>query len=322
MAEFRTDPLRGHTVLINGQRGRRPSEFSISVSTPSAATCAFCRGHEDQTPPAIEQDAGVEWTYRLFPNRYPAVCEDATTALPDNQGLAFQLANGRHEVLVESAEHFATADEYSVDHWVRILEIWQRRLRALYQVQQIRYVHIFRNQGYRGGATLVHPHQQIVALPVIPKAIALRLEKLRPDGVHEQCEHCRWIESEVRAGERLLAHGDDFVALACFAPHFPYEWQILARNHVRFDELERDRLVGLAEVLLRGLKSLRRACNGPDFNLILFSTPPDERFAAPNWAIDVLPRISTQAGFEWGTGVHIVSTPPEEAAAALRSHWA
>lgn len=321
MAEFRTDPLRGHTVLINGQRGRRPSEFTLSISTPPAESCAFCRGHEDQTPRAIEQDAETEWTYRLFPNRFPAVHADATSALPDDEGLAYQLATGRHEVLVETNDHFAQADEYGADRWVTIFEIWQRRLRALYREQQIRYVHIFRNQGYRGGATLVHPHQQIVALPLIPHAIALRLERLSEDGIHDQCAHCRWIANELSAGTRLLAQDDDLIALSCFAPRFPYEWQILSREHERFEQLDAARLGRLAALLLGGLKALRRACDAPDFNLILFSTPPDERFSAPSWAIDVLPRISTQAGFEWGTGVHIVSKPPEEAAETLRSCW-
>lgn len=321
MAEFRTDPLRGHTVLINGQRGRRPSEFTLSISTPSVEACAFCRGREDRTPPAIEQDAAREWTYRLFPNMFPAVSDDATTVLPDNEALPYLLATGKHEVLVETHDHFAQADEYSIDHWVRIFKVWQRRLALLYSDLRIRYVHIFRNQGFRGGATLVHPHQQIAALPLIPQTIALRLERLAADGVHERCGHCRWLEHEVHVKTRLLADDGDCVALACYAPRFPYEWQLLGRAHMRFDELGVDQLRRVATTLLCGLKALRWSCDAPDFNLILFSTPPGERFSAPSWAIDVLPRTSTQAGFEWGTGVHIVSTPPEEAADVLRSKW-
>lgn len=321
MAEFRTDPLRGHTVLINGERGRRPSEFSLTINTPPAEDCPFCRGHEDQTPPSIAQDNSPDWNWRIFPNRYPAVHSDAKSVLPDNQGLDYSPAIGRHEVLIESADHFAQADEYSIAKWVEIFEIWQRRLRVLYADSRIRYVHIFRNQGYRGGATLVHPHQQIVGLPLVPGYVATRLEKLSPDNVHETCAHCRWTESEIRSGDRLLKHEGDMIAVACFAPRFPFEWQILPSEHKRFDELGRKELEQIATILLSGLKALRAACNAPDFNLILFSTPPDSTFVKPCWAIDILPRISTQAGFEWGTGVHIVSEPPEEAAQKLRAIW-
>ncbi len=185
----------GHTVLINGERGRRPSEFSLTINTPPAEDCPFCRGHEDQTPPSIEQDRNPDWNWRLFPNRYPAVHSDAKSVLPDDQGLDFSPAIGRHEVLIESADHFAQADEYSIAKWVEIFEIWQRRLRDMYNESRIRYVHIFRNQGYRGGATLVHPHQQIVGLPLIPGYVATRLEKLSSYCEHDACAYCSWVQS-------------------------------------------------------------------------------------------------------------------------------
>ncbi len=314
MAEFRTDPLRGQTVLINGQRGNRPSEFTLKIETPSPETCPFCRGHEAATPPSIEQDQTPDWTWRLFPNRYPAVSAEVVPLIENDFVLA---AFGKHEVLVESAEHFGQACDYSIEHWVEIFRLWQRRLRAHYDDPAHRYVHIFRNQGYRGGATLVHPHQQIVALPLIPDYVTQRLSLL--ENSRGGCSHCDWLEHETADGARILEQDNETVCLVAFAPRFPFEWQIYPRSHQRFDALGDTQMTGLARVLLAGLNAMKEACGNPDFNLILFSTPPG--FGREMWGLDILPRTSTQAGFEWGTGVHIVSTPPEEACLRIRAHW-
>ena len=314
MAEFRRDPLRGHTVLINGQRGNRPSEFSLKIETPDDSNCAFCRGHEDSTPPSIEQDQALDWNWRLFPNRFPAVLEHPAP-LVENEFT--QAAVGRHEVLVETAHHYAQAHEYGIEQWVEIFHIWQRRLTALYVVEEIQYVHIFRNQGYRGGATLVHPHQQIVGLPLIPDAIAKRIEIVQHVN---QCPHCAWINREANDGVRVLENHEDMIAITAFAPRFPFEWQIYPKTHENFEEIEVANLQTLARMLRNGLIALKETCGNPDFNLVLFSVP-GRRAGRRLWGLDVLPRISTQAGFEWGTGVHIVSTPPEEACWRLRTNW-
>lgn len=314
MAEFRTDPLRGHTVLINGQRGNRPSEFTLKIETPDESTCAFCRGHEDSTPPSIEQDRTPDWNWRLFPNRFPAVLEHPVP-LVENEFT--QAAIGRHEVLVESAHHYAQPHEYGVEQWLEIFQIWQRRLGALYAVEEVQYVHIFRNQGYRGGATLVHPHQQFVGLSLIPGAIAERIEIVQRDG---DCPHCEWVNREAHDGVRVLENHDDMIAITAFAPRFPFEWQIYPKTHECFEEVEAAKLQTLAGILRNGLIALKETCGNPDFNLVLFSVP--NRGAGRRlWGVDILPRISTQAGFEWGTGVHIVSTPPEEAGRRLRANW-
>jgi len=231
VAEFRTDPLRGHTVLINGQRGNRPSEFTLEIETPDESACAFCRGHEDATPPSIEQDRTPDWNWRLFPNRFPAVLEHPVP-LVENEFT--QAAIGRHEVLVESAHHYAQPHEYGVGQWVEIFQIWQRRLIALYAVEEIQYIHIFRNQGYRGGATLVHPHQQIVGLPLIPEAIAKRIEIVQRES---PCPHCEWINREANDGVRVLENHEDMIAITAFAPRFPFEWQIYPKTHERFENV-------------------------------------------------------------------------------------
>lgn len=269
------------------------------------------------TPSAIEQDNDEgNWDMRLFPNRFPAVEKDAKCSIEFN--LAFA-AVGSHEVLVETADHFAQAFDYSVTKWLSIFQLWQRRLRALYQVQGTAYVHIFRNQGYRGGATLVHPHQQIVSLPVVPDYIERRISKSAFDQ-DEGCQHCRWVAFERDNKVRILEERCDSILLVAFAPRFSFEMQILSSQHMRFDELSNEQLLAVAEMLSRSLKALARSNDNPDYNLVLFSTPPN-RYDAKLWAIDIIPRIGTQAGFEWGTGVHIVSMPPEEAARTLRSHW-
>lgn len=320
MAEFRIDPLRGHTALVNDRRGHRPSEFSVTIDTASPSVCPFCPGHEQQTPPSSEQDRTQGWSWRLFPNLYPAVSEDAMTTMQGDGTCTSFPAFGYHEVLVETDEHHGRADEYATNRWLDVMCIWQRGLRRFYGDSRVRYVHIFRNQGYRAGATIAHPHQQLVALPFVPNQVS---ERIRRMGVWTSsgCEHCNWLKAELQTQKRVLEESREAVALACFAPRFPFEWQIVGRAHQRFDELDSDSLSSIAGMILSGLSAMRNAVNDPDFNLILFSTPPDIPDVKPTWAIDILPRIGTQAGFEWGTGVHIVSVPPEEAADLLADHW-
>lgn len=164
----------------------------------------------------------------------------------------------------------------------------------------------------------MHPHQQIVALPVLPDAVGKRMDLSRH--VPRGCTYCRWIKRELSDGSRILDQVEDVAAMAAFAPRFPFEWLLLPTMHDRFDELEAKQITGLAKLLSRGLRAMALACGNPDFNLVLFSGPPGHGMDA-GWGLDVLPRMSTQAGFEWGTGVHIVSTPPEEAAIRLKGFW-
>lgn len=318
MAEFRTDPLRGFTVLINGARGERPSEFHVSVQSDPTLVCPFCPGHEDMTPPSIyeERDGGC-WSLRLVPNRFPALSRESTSLVESS---ALGIANpalGEHEVLIETSDHSARAHDLSESQWVAILRVWQMRLRHHYSVNPQQYVHIFRNEGYRGGATLSHPHEQIAVLPFVPEQIANRRRLMDEHRAKTgRCLHCEWISEEIESKVRVIHESECSIAITQFAPRFPYEWVIHPRDHLPFHEISLDRIEEIAICLTRALRAVAGRVRHADSNIVLFCPPPS--WGEFPWSLEVLPRVSTQAGFEWGTGIHIVSTPPEEAAALIR----
>jgi UDPglucose--hexose-1-phosphate uridylyltransferase len=317
MAEFRTDPLRGFTVLINGARGERPSEFQVSVQSDPSLVCPFCRGHEHMTPPSIyEERDSAGWTLRLVPNRFPALSRDAKSLVESSTLGEATPAIGEHEVLIETSTHDARAHDLSKTQWVSIMRIWQMRLKHHYAQDSNCYVHIFRNEGYRGGATLSHPHEQIAVLPFVPDQIARREHLLRAYRDREgKCLHCVWLAEESANGARVIRKSERAISMTQFAPRFPYEWVIHPADHTPFHELSHVRIEEVAQHLASGLKAVSRITRHPDSNIVLFAPPPE--WGEFPWSLEVLPRVSTQAGFEWGTGIHIVSTLPEEAAALI-----
>ena len=208
-----------------------------------------------------------------------------------------------------------------------VVRTWRDRVRALEQDPGCAYVQLFKNHGRNAGASLSHPHSQIVGLPVVPARIGEEIEAAaRFRAVHGECLSCRVLEEEIDDGRRVILDEAGFVATAPFASRFPYEVRLEPRGHPgRFAELEDVRAGSLARRLRTVLGRLRRSLGDPPFNLLLRQAPapgrggrPDEEVAASfHWRIEILPILARAAGFEWGTGIHINPVAPEAAAARL-----
>ncbi|OLC13018.1 MAG: galactose-1-phosphate uridylyltransferase [Candidatus Rokubacteria bacterium 13_1_40CM_69_27] len=328
MSELRKDPIVGRWVIIAADRARRPSDFEPEPARPRLTSCAFCAGHEDTTPPEIlagRPPGGVPngpgWTFRVVANKFPALRIEGDLE-PSGEGL-FDRMNGvgAHEVVIESPEHTASLATMSVDAVADVLLAFRERVLDLKKDARFQYVLIFKNHGEAAGATLEHPHSQLIATPIIPIMVGEELAGAAT--YYEMKERCVWcdiLRQERRSRRRLVLDADGFAALVPFAPRFPFEtWILPARHRSAFEESGVDELRALAGVLRDFLGRMNRALNDPPFNFMLHSAPLQE--PTPDhfhWHLEIIPKLTRVAGFEWGSGFFINPVAPEDAAAALR----
>lgn len=328
-SELRKDPIIGRWVIIAGERGQRPNPFRHYQSrVEDAEPCPFCPGHEGMTPPEVLAyrdgeggSGGPAWSVRVVPNRFPALRIEGSLD-KQGEGLYDKMRGiGAHEVVIETPEHGVDPSRYTARQMVEVINAYRDRMTDLLHDARFRYVLVFKNHGAAAGATLSHPHSQIIALPVVPARIGAELQGAGQYFEYRgRCIYCDILAQEIADARRLVVQNADFVAFAPFASRFPFEISILPRAHdAFFGSLTRHQMEGLAEILQDVLRRLRLALKDPPYNYIIHTAPPGdpvpERY---HWQVEVIPKLTEAAGFEWGSGFFINPTPPEEAARHLR----
>jgi UDPglucose--hexose-1-phosphate uridylyltransferase len=287
----------------------------------------FCGGQEEKTPPEIlagRTDGRMNapgWSYRVVANKFPALRIEGELE-PAGEGL-FDRMNGvgAHEVVIETPDHDATLATMSVHAVTDVLVAFRERLQDLKKDPRFEYVLVFKNHGEAAGASLEHPHSQLIATPITPIMVTEELEGAwRYWEMKERCVWCDIVRQERRTRSRIVLEANGFVALAPFAPRFPFEtWILPTRHRSAFEETGVDELRGLADVLGEFLRRMERVLKHPPFNYMLHTAPlregPLDHF---HWHLEIIPKLTQVAGYEWGSGFFINPVPPEDAAAALR----
>ncbi|MBN1352405.1 galactose-1-phosphate uridylyltransferase [candidate division KSB1 bacterium] len=331
MPEFRKDPIVGHWVIISKERSQRGSDWIIKPHYEKInGFCPFCEGNEDKTPPEIyalrsndSKKDGPGWKIRIVPNKYPALLHTGKVS-PEHNGIFHKLNGiGAHEVFVETPDHAAKFTDFPPRHIFDILKAFQYRILHLKQDRRLKYVIIFKNEGFAAGASLEHSHSQLIGTPIVPKAIKEKLEGFRKYfSRHKTCVFCDLIKRERLEKTRVVFESKHFTALAPFASRFPFESWILPINHIaNYENMEDDYYFDLAINLKDVLKKIKMGLNDPAYNLILHSCPfTHSKNIDFHWHIEIIPKISSTAGFEWGSGIHINPVPPEAAAEWLREN--
>ena len=337
MPEYRQDPLSRRWVIIGSDRAGRPNEFVEASVRQSTLICPFCLGNEAETPPAIAsyQANGKEpWTVRVVPNKYPALT-NVEPLCPTCQPLSHDLSSlaipgfGRHEVIIESPRHVASLSELTQAEAELVFVAYRDRLRELKAEGCYQYVQIFKNVGSAAGASLEHVHSQLVGLPGVPEAVQLELtsslEFFQREG---RSLLPQMIDDELVAGTRLVAQSPRLVAWCPQASRFPYEIWVAPRRHaVRFEDAEAGELCELATIMRDVIGRIERAVGISAYNYYLHTAPFDmpahndyhgDYHGHYHWHIEIAPRLTKVAGFEWGTGCFINPFPPEPAAEHLR----
>ena len=340
MSMLRQDPLTGRWVIIAAGRSARPNEFPAQTRDKTPRTdCPFCPGNENETTdevwalgrPIGQPANGPGWRMRAFPNMYPAlVPTDPVAPFGRDEGspdhLFPQAAGlGRHEVVVYSTDHQASPAALEPEQLAELLTVLRDRARDFSQHPDVRYVSAFCNHGPEAGATLGHPHMQIIGAPKVPLLAVTKTErfaKYKED--HSQCLMCDMEAAEREAGTRLIATNEHWTGYAPWASRFPWEMLFVPRRHgASLARATGEELNALAEVLAPALKSLFAFHGDPSLNIVIHSatidsTGQDEDPGSYHWHLEVLPRLSRPAGFEVGTGYTINSAVPEDVARWLR----
>ena len=329
MPELRKDPVVGRWVIIATERAQRPSDFAAEPVRPHGTACVFCEGREDQTPPEIlagrppdGQPNGPGWTYRVVANKFPALRIEGELE-PVGEGL-FDRMNGvgAHEVVIETPLHAASLAGLPVDTVADVLLAFRERMLDLKKDPRFAYVLVFKNHGEAAGASLEHPHSQLIATPIIPIMVAEELAgSAQYYALKERCVWCDMLRQERRGGVRMILESQGFVAVSPFAPRFPFEtWILPWRHRAAFEESTEEELRGVAGILGEFLRRMNRVLGEPPFNFMLHTAPFREaQLESFHWHLEVIPKLTRVAGFEWGSGFFINPVPPEDAADALRA---
>ena len=322
MAELRQDPITRDWVIINAERAQRPRDTGSG-----GARCPFCPGHETLTPSNVDAlaDEAGRWMVRAVPNMFPALGAVETEFAHRHvaEGWHHLPGYGHHEVIIETPDHNASIGTMPTAQLRQALEMYVRRYRALAAADgRVRQVVLFRNHGPRAGTSLTHPHAQIIATPVVAPETRWRLaEEIAFFDASGSCGMCQVMEREIAGGTRIVRAGERFVTLAPYAARVAYHLQIVPRRHCpTFLEVEAGELDELAGHLGMVLGALHRLLENPDYNLVVVTPPLDQVHRHANhWFIDIVPRLTTPAGFELGSRIVINTKKPEQAAAELRA---
>jgi len=338
MPELRHDPIQKRWVIIATERGRRPSDFVKLEPEQYSGFCPFDEGNEDKTPPEVlalrpenTKPNTPGWAVRVVSNKYPALRIEGELDRA-GEGIYDKMNGiGAHEVVIESPQHDLNLGDQPIEHFQKIMQVYQMRLKDLKKDTRFRYILIFKNQGVTAGASLAHPHTQIIATPVTPRTVAMELESARQHyELKERCLFCDILKQELEQGDRIVTQVDGMVAYTPFASRFPFEVFVTPIEHSHdFAELTDKGLLALSRCMKDVLARLKGALNDPPYNFMLHTSPNTKSQARRStywtslpydfhWHFEIIPRLVRIAGFEWGTGFYINPTPPEEAARYLR----
>ncbi|MBI5167659.1 MAG: galactose-1-phosphate uridylyltransferase [candidate division NC10 bacterium] len=328
MGELRKDPVVDRWVIIDPQRVERGALFQMEEPAGRVEKpCPFCQGSEGETPSEIfvlgepgrkPNDKG--WWVRVIPDKNPILRIEG--GLERRAEGMFDLMNavGAHEIVIETPDHYGDWSSLEDVQMRRILETYRARSLDLRNDRRFRQVMVVKNHG-RAVSLFEHPHSHIVAFPVVPKGIEEEIQ-----GVisyyrrKERCVFCDILKEELRMGRRSIFESRGFLAFAPFASRFPFETWILPKRHSPdFGEIKGEEIADLARTLKATMGMAFQTLANLSCSLIMHTGPLHE-YSRPeyHWHMEIVPRLSKVAGFEWGTGFFVNPIPPEEAAARLK----
>ncbi|WP_340817816.1 DUF4931 domain-containing protein [Methanolobus sp. WCC4] len=317
MSEIRKHYFLDEHCIIAFGRSKRPSAPKACDDEKRSLSCVFCKGHEDQTPPAnavykngeilkdTEEELVTGWDIRCIPNLYPALSPEASEV--EHSSFDVEKGFGFHEVIIENPNHESRLHLFSDEQILLLMKAYRDRVVHYRSMEGIEYVSLFKNWGKKAGASLEHTHSQLIALPIEPSSIGK--EKKVISGL-ERCPYCEIVEKE-KDGERHVYENDDFILIAPYYSRSPYEMWMLPKRHVNHisgfsDEL----LFSLGDCIRKAVFLLEKTIPQLAYNYMFFQAEDDTNY---HFNVRIAPVTSIAAGFEKNTDIYINTMPPETA---------
>ena len=336
MPELRKDPVIGRWVIIATERAKRPEDFKIEKEELPQGPCPFCAGNESQTPPEVfavrkSQTKADQpgWDVRVVSSIAPLLSKEGNLGRRGKGMYDLMNGIGAHEVVIETPQHIANIADLEEEQIAKVIDCYIERFLQLGKDERFKYVLMFKNYGRpAGGGHLRHARSQLIATPVNPKRVKEELAGARRYFEYkERCVFCDIVKQELRQKERVIVDIDGLIAISPFASRFPFEAWILPKEHsCDFFTIKPEHRRDLAGIIKRVMLKLKVALNDPPYNYILHTAPFRRSKTGYwktisedyHWHIEIMPRLTRVAGFEWGTGFYLNPTSPEEATKILR----
>lgn len=339
MPELRKDPITGRWVIIATERAKRPDQFKAEEEHAPAEImpCPFCEGNESHTTQEIYSKRKKDsfpnkpgWELRVVPSIEPFLKIEGEIGRRGNGMFDLMNGIGAHEIVIETNKHTANMADLSEEQLNNVINCYIDRINDLERDMRFKYVLAFKNYGWSAGSGRVkHSRSQLIATPVTPKRVKEELEGSKTYfNYHERCIFCDMISQELQSKDRLIMDMDGFAAITPFASRFPFETWILPKKHsCDFMHMDTNERFNLSRILKIVLSKLKKGLADPAYNYIIHTAPFRRQKAGYwksidydyHWHIEIMPKLTHVAGFEWGTGFYICPVPPEDAASFLKS---
>ncbi|MDA1334447.1 MAG: galactose-1-phosphate uridylyltransferase [bacterium] len=332
--ELRQNPVSGDWQLVAPGRRGRPDQFIREKKDKKVpkSKCAFENPQKSGNGEPIvwyskdgEEHDPVrqkDWLVQVIPNKYPAlVPHENTCPTASSLDLTRKMeGRGFHEVVI-SRDHERSLADMTAEEGEPVVRAYHDRSRALTKEDCLKYTIIFHNHGEAAGASIAHPHSQILALPIIPTDVRRSLDgSLRNKEKFGKCVHCEMIAFEQKQKVRVIYQNKKFIVIAPFASSVNFEMRIFPLKHEsHFEHVDGKDLIDLSDALTTALHKLQVVLKHPAFNFFIHTAPMHEgQYMFYHWHLEIFPKTSHMAGVELGTGIEVVTMPPEDAAKFLR----
>lgn len=328
MPELRKDPIVGRWVIIATDRAKRPVAPKVEMPNPDGF-CPFCEGREEYTPNEIlayrDRDTASNqpgWRVRVVPNKFPALQIEGDLQKRGDGIYDRMNGVGAHEVILECPFHEVSMANLSEDNIREIFWVYRDRLVDLKKDRRLVYGMVFKNVGVAAGASLEHSHSQLIVTPIVPVNVWEEMNgALEFFNYRGRCIYCDIIHQELASEKRIVLDTPNFLVFCPYASRFPFEMWVVPKVHnSHYENIQKNEVDGLGYVLKTILLKLEKALEQPAYNYIIHTSPFDtQNLPHYHWHMEIIPRLTRVAGFEWGTGFYINAVPPEQAAEFLRN---
>lgn len=268
---------------------------------------------------------GDNWFATVIKNKFPAVGQNLCTTEKTHGPFKVFDAIGDHEVVVYRDHDRGIYDFLPAD-FVNMVRTYKKRYTELTEkIECTRYVMIFHNHGRAAGASIYHPHSQIITTPILPPDVSRSINgSFQYYKKHNKMAYFEFLNWELKEKTRIVYENEHFVVFCPFVSKYPYEIRIFSReSHAHFNQMPASADHFFADALHAAVQKLKIVLDKPPFNMFVHTAPVADEFGVNthefyHWHLELVPHLKIDAGFEIGTGIEINVVDPDEAAEELR----